>query len=173
MNFIGHLKTVNHHRRLVRKGCFSVGLYWQGLTHDLSKYSFAEFWQGVKYFQGTRSPNAREREEKGYSVAWMHHKGRNKHHYEYWTDYDAVTKNNGPVAMPVRYVTEMFCDRVAACKTYMKDKYTDRSALEYYDRKKGHRSIHPETKELLERLLVMLADKGEDETFAYIRTLKK
>ena len=75
-----HFKTITHHRLLVMLGCFRVGLYRQGLTHDLSKYSPAEFWQGAKYYQGTRSPNTAEREENGYSLAWMHHKGRNRHH---------------------------------------------------------------------------------------------
>ena len=89
MNFWGHLKTVHHHRALVRKYCFRLGLYWQGLTHDLSKYSPVEFWAGVKYFQGTRSPNDAQRREQGYSASWMHHKGRNRHHFEYWTDYTA------------------------------------------------------------------------------------
>ena len=79
MNFFKHLHTVGKHRRLVRKLCFKCGLIRQGLTHDLSKYSFAEFWSGVKYYQGYRSPQAKEREELGYSAAWLHHKGRNKH----------------------------------------------------------------------------------------------
>ena len=100
MNFWGHLKTVSHHRWLVCKGCFRVGLYRQGLTHDLSKFSPTEFRQGIKYYQGYRSPNAAEREQKGYSEAWMHHKGRNRHHYEYWTDLSPTTKRYEPVPMP-------------------------------------------------------------------------
>ena len=95
-----HFKTITHHRLLVMLGCFRVGLYRQGLTHDLSKYSPAEFWQGAKYYQGTRSPNTAEREENGYSLAWMHHKGRNRHHYEYWTDMSRLTRNYEPVPMP-------------------------------------------------------------------------
>ena len=86
-----HFKTITKHRWLVLKGCFRVGLYAQGLTHDLSKYSPTEFRMGAKYYQGTRSPNAAEREDKGYSEAWMHHKGRNRHHYEYWTDMNRET----------------------------------------------------------------------------------
>ena len=85
-----HFKTITTHRILVMQGCFKMGLYWQGLTHDLSKYSPTEFMTGVRYYQGNKSPNAAEREEKGYSEAWLHHKGRNRHHYEYWTD---VTKD--------------------------------------------------------------------------------
>ena len=98
-NFWRHLKTITHHRHLVMRGCFRVGLYRRGLLHDLSKYSPEEFWAGVKYYQGSRSPNTAEREDKGYSAAWMHHKGRNKHHFEYWTDLRLDTKTYGPVDM--------------------------------------------------------------------------
>ena len=82
-----HFCTITHHKILVMKGCFRVGLYRQGLMHDLSKYGWTELRVGAKYYQGTRSPNTAEREKLGYSTAWLHHKGRNKHHYEYWIDY--------------------------------------------------------------------------------------
>ena len=87
MKAIEHLRTINHHKLLVMKGCFKVGLYRQGLMHDLSKYTPSEFLVGCKYYQGNRSPNNAEREATGVSSAWLHHKGRNKHHYEYWIDY--------------------------------------------------------------------------------------
>ena len=86
INIWNHFKTITKHRMLVCRHCFQIGLYRQGLTHDLSKYSPEEFFTGVRYYQGTRSPNAAEREDLGYSKAWLHHKGRNKHHYEYWID---------------------------------------------------------------------------------------
>ena len=175
-NWIRHLCTVAHHRRLVRRHCFRVGLYRQGLTHDLSKYSPAEFWTGARYYQGGRSPNDAERREKGYSLAWLHHKGRNRHHLEYWIDYapDGGHAMAG-MRMPDRYVVEMFCDRMAASKTYRGALYSDRDAYDYYMRSQGHYILHPEVRELLERLLVMLKDEGEDRTFAYIRreVLKK
>jgi len=62
-------------------------MYKQGLLHDLSKYSPVEFLVGCKYYQGTRSPNNAEREDIGVSTSWLHHKGRNKHHFEHWVDY--------------------------------------------------------------------------------------
>ena len=169
-SFFGHLHTINHHKKLVMEGCFKVGLYKQGLLHDLSKYSPVEFWVGVKYFHGDRSPNNAEREDKGVSLAWLHHKGRNKHHMEYWIDYSQ--KKDGRMIgmeMPTKYVVEMFIDRIAACKVYQKDKYTDKSPLEYYKRGFDHYLIHPNTQALLEEMLQMLADKGEKETFLYIR----
>ena len=114
MKALQHLQTINHHKYLVMKECFEVGLYKQGLLHDMSKYSPTEFLVGCKYYQGNRSPNNAEREATGYSRAWLHHKGRNKHHYEYWIDY-SVTPGEGMVGlkMPLRYVVEMFMDRIA------------------------------------------------------------
>jgi len=167
--FFGHLHTVNTHRRVVRHYCFKLGLYRQGLLHDLSKYSPDEFLHGVKYYQGFRSPHEREREIIGYSTAWMHHKGRNKHHFEYWYDVNPKSRKYEPVEMPVRYLKEMFCDRVAASKIYQKEKYTDASAWEYYSTRGTRDKLHPKTADLLEEWLKMLAEKGEEETFAYIR----
>lgn len=168
-NFFAHLRTIMHHRRLVRRACFRMGLYWQGLTHDLSKYSPTEFFAGVRYYQGTRSPNTAEREANGYSLAWMHHKGRNRHHFEYWTDLSPLTHTYEPVDMPVRYLCEMVADRIAACKTYQGAAYDDRKPLEYYQRGKGRHLMHPETDAFLGFLLAMLAEKGEKWTFAWIR----
>ena len=175
MHVWAHFKTITHHRRLVRAGCFQVGLYWQGLTHDLSKYAPVEFWPGVKYFQGDHSPNDQQRREEGYSAAWLHHKGRNRHHFEYWTDYQKDGSGIGGVEMPPKYVAEMFMDRIAACKTYQGDHYTDRSPLEYYLQGKDPAPLHPSTRKSLEHLLRMLAEKGEKKTFLYIkyRFLKK
>lgn len=166
-----HFCTITHHKILVMKGCFKVGLYRQGLLHDLSKYSPVEFFVGCKYFQGDKSPNNAEREDKGYSSSWLHHKGRNKHHLEYWIDY-GLPPQEGMVGMrmPDNYVVEMFIDRIAASKTYQKERYTDRSPLEYYQRGRDHHILHPEVRSLLERLLFMLAEEGEEKTFSYIRS---
>ena len=175
MKAIRHFQTITKHKIYVMRECFRVGLYRQGLLHDLSKYSWTEFRIGCRYYQGTRSPNNAEREEKGYSSAWLHHKGRNKHHYEYWIDYNVNAGKDGRILtgmkMPVRYVVEMFIDRVAASKNYMKEKYTDQAPLEYYEKGAARldKMIHPETAELLHQLLKMLAEEGEEKTCSYIR----
>ena len=141
-NFWGHFHTITTHKLRVMKYCFKVGLYRQGLLHDLSKYAPIEFLPGVRYYQGNRSPNEMERLEKGYSAAWLHHKGRNRHHLEYWID---------------------------ACQIYQKEKYTDASPWNYYAKSLDHYIIHPGTQALLEKLLLMLRDEGEKKTIAYIR----
>ena len=164
-----HFKTITWHRWLVRQGCFRVGLYWQGLIHDLSKYSPVEFWTGARYYQGVRSPNAAEREDKGYSEAWMHHKGRNRHHYEYWTDMSMGTRNYESVPMPRKFLAEMVMDRRAACMVYQGKNYTPGSALTYFMKSRERELMHPQTRRELEYILTMLRDQGETETFRYIK----
>lgn len=170
---IKHFKTIVKHRHKVIANCARAGILWQGLRHDLSKFSPTEFIPGARFFQGDRSPNERERELYGASRAWMHHKGRNRHHYEYWNDYNPKTKQIENVEMPLKYTIEMFCDRVAASKIYNGKDYTDEDPYTYFLRIRGKHRMHPNTEALLEKLLVMLRDKGERETFAYIRSLKK
>ena len=133
MNLIGHFMTITKHRHEVIRHCKKAGILWQGLFHDLSKYTPTEFLCGVKYYQGDRSPNDMERRVHGYSSAWMHHKGRNRHHFEYWTDYNPETGRYGPVKMPMRYVKEMLCDRLAASKIYQGDKYNENHPIEYFE----------------------------------------
>ncbi|SHJ77143.1 DUF5662 family protein [Hespellia stercorisuis] len=172
MNVLQHFHTITRHKLLVMKECFQVGLYKQGLLHDLSKYTWTEFSVGCRYYQGTRSPNNAEREVIGYSSAWLHHKGRNKHHYEYWIDYG--TDGDGKMVgmeMPVCYVVEMFLDRIAACKIYMGSAYTDDAPLDYFMKGKGHYLMHEKTEDLLESLLRMLADQGEAKTFDFVKNV--
>ncbi len=165
-----HFCTITRHKWLVMKHCFRVGLYWQGILHDLSKYGYTEFFLGCKFYQGTESPHNGERRAYGYSLAWLHHKGRNKHHLEYWMDF-GLDKSQGLLGMkmPKKYVVEMFLDRVCASKNYQKERYTDASAWEYYARNRQYTILHPDTRALLEQLLLMLKDEGEEATFSYIK----
>lgn len=169
-NFKGHLSTINHHKMEVMRLCFKVGLYKQGLMHDLSKYSPKEFVSGVVFYTGDKSPNTAERRVTGKSEAWLHHKGRNRHHFEYWIDYgqEPGSAMQG-MKMPVKYVVEMFCDRVAACKTYYKENYNDSMPFEYFNKNRKHYMMHPETMELLGKMLIMLKRCGEEDTLVYIR----
>ncbi len=173
INAYRHFRTITRHRHAVIKHCQRAGILWQGLLHDLSKYGPTEFRAGILYYQGTRSPNEGEREAIGYSTAWMHHKGRNRHHFEYWTDYSPATKRIEPVEMPLRYLVEMFCDRVAASKIYLGADYTDESPLLYFLKAKKTRIIHNNTSDQLEALLRILAEQGEDAAFQQARRLLK
>lgn len=170
--FFGHFRTITRHRHAVISNCIRAGIPHRGFLHDLSKYSPTEFWAGVRFYTGDRSPNEGERAKFGYSAAWLHHKGRNRHHFEYWTDYNPSTKRVEPVKMPLVFVKEMFCDRVAASKIYQGASYTPQHPLEYFLRGKPRRSIHPETSDLIESWLRMLAERGEEETFRHVKSFK-
>ena len=167
-----HFLTITHHKLVVMEGCFKVGLFKQGLLHDLSKYSWEEFRTGVKYYQGTRSPNNAEREDIGVSTSWLHHKGRNKHHFEHWVDYSV---NDGEhvimgAQMPRKYVAEMVMDRISASRNYLGDAYNDSQPLEYFLKSKEKLwFIHPQTKKELEALLRILNDHGEEKLLHYIK----
>lgn len=171
MDFFGHLRTINHHKMLVTTMCFQVGLYRQGVLHDLSKYHPVEFIPGVKYYQGTRSPITREKEVHGCSKGWLHHKGRNPHHFEYWIDYtlgkDGLVLTG--MKMSKKYVAEMVIDRICASKNYQKENYSDRSALDYYMNGRKCMLIHEESDFLAQFLLTMLAEKGEEYFIHYMK----
>lgn len=171
MKICQHFKTITYHKWLVMKGCFSIGLYRQGICHDLSKYGPTEFLVGVFFYQGNRSPNNAEREKKGYSSSWLHHKGRNKHHYEYWIDYSVKDIEGGmsPVPMPIKYILEMMMDRIAASKVYAKENYTNHHPLEYYKSGREFAPLHEKTRKTLELLLMVLDKYGEDEMVRFIR----
>ena len=187
MDFRGHLKTINHHKYLVTKMCFQVGLYRQGILHDLSKYHPVEFISGARYYQGDRSPIAREKEVLGLSRGWLHHKGRNPHHFEYWMDYThrkagpgrSLPRTHGTqpygeivltgMKMPREYVAEMVIDRICASKNYQKERYTDMSALDYYMKTRPFMIIHRESDFLARYLMTMLARKGEAYFLRYMR----
>lgn len=172
-----HFATITTHRHEVMKNCFRAGIGFQGLFHDLSKYGPTEFIQGVLYYQGDRSPNEAAREDYGYSKAWLHHKGRNKHHYEYWNDYDAKTGKLVGVKMPVNYFVEMVCDRVAASKVYLGADYTDAAPLMYFHKGGPNaplaRLMHPDTAKELDKVLLLLANKGEKKMFRYLRRMMR
>ena len=159
--FFKHLHTVNIHRWEVFKLCCKVGIPIRGLLHDLSKYSYEEFSESVKYFKisnGRYSPLNACKKEVGYSKAWLHHKGRNKHHYEYWHDEIAPIKD--PV-MPFKYTLEMLCDRIAASKIYNKGNYNNKMPLEYFYKEMKNITINLAIKMFLEETLTKLSKHGE------------
>lgn len=172
IHIIKHFRTITRHRHMVIKHCFKVGILWQGLRHDLSKYSPTEFFEGAKYYLGYKSPTEAARAANGYSRAWLHHKGRNRHHFEYWVDYNPKTRRQEPVKMPLRYVKEMFCDRVAAGKIYLGDRFTKDNPIDYFMNGNAKNNMHPDTAKLLEKWLRMYQTEGEEATLAHIKKMK-
>ena len=157
-----HFKTVCKHKRYVYRECKACGIMWKGIVHDLSKFSFVEFNESAKYFQGDRSPIDASKEAYGYSLAWLHHKGHNKHHWEYWTDFSA---DGSIIALkiPYEYVVEMICDWIGAGMAYSKGKWSQSEPLEYYNKVRKGRYFHPDTENLILVFLNAIKDKGLDE----------
>ena len=167
--FFGHLNNVLTHRHLVFRFCCRVGIPLQGLLHDLSKFTPTEFIPSVRYFQGNMSPIGAERRANGYSMAWLHHKARNKHHWEYWLDRGGKEGKLMCFEMPKNYVKESVCDRVAACMIYQKEKYTDASAYNYFMNGNDKDYMHPNSAELMKHYLTLIKEKGLDEAFKIIK----
>lgn len=173
MHIFKHFKTITKHKLVVMKLCFKAGLYKQGLLHDLSKYSFVEFFNGARFYQGTYSPNYNERKKKGYSEAWMHHKGRNKHHCEYWIDVNPNSNCYESVKMPKKYLVESVCDRIAATKIYSGKSFTRDGALNYFYKEKDYIPMHEDTKKEMERILILYNDYNDKEFFKYLKQYVK
>lgn len=173
LHIIKHFVTITKHRNIVFVHCVRAGIPVRGILHDLSKYSPAEFFEGAKFYLGDKSPTEQERRVYGYSKAWMHHKGRNRHHFEYWTDYNPATRALAPVKMPVKFVKEMFCDRVAAGKVYLGKDYTNDNPINYFKNGRAKTAMHPETAALLESWLLLLQREGEAAVFRKIRATKE
>lgn len=167
-----HFKTVCIHKYFVFKECAACGILWQGIIHDLSKFGPTEFVSSAKHFQGNRSPIEAEKEEGGYSKAWLHHKGCNKHHWEYWTDFS----DNGDIIaneIPYKYVVEMVCDWIGAGKAYSKDKWTQADPINYYNSHRQGRYFHPNTEKLLIAFQECIRDKGLEEFHRMARQGRK
>lgn len=157
-----HFKTICTHKKWVAHYCNMCGLYWQGFTHDLSKFSRVEFNESVKYYTGDRSPIDNCKAAIGYSEAWMHHKSHNRHHYEYWTDnYD---KGTTCIKMPYKYALEMVCDYLAAGRAYGKDKFSMESELNWWKEKRKIAKMHPDTKKFVDYMFCTFYSNGIEET---------
>ena len=154
---IKHLCLITKHKWIVFKLCVRIGEPVRGLLHDLSKYSWTEFSEGVKYFNGSHSPITECKRENGFSKAWLHHKGRNKHHSEYWIDLEAPEKT--PI-IPYKYVAEMLCDKMAAGIVYQGKKWTKEYELQYWLNEKNEVLINPKIKDMITECLTQVSEKG-------------
>lgn len=157
-----HFVLVTKHKGYVFKNCWKAGLIWRGIKHDMSKYSPTEFLESVKYFTGDKSPIDNCKAHKGYSKAWMHHKGRNSHHYEYWQD--NFDKGGQPIRMPYKDALELVCDYIAAGQAYQKKNFTYKGEYEWWQNKcKNPIAMHPQTKRFVELMLKTMANEESND----------
>lgn len=160
-NILLHLHLINKHRWTVFKLSIKAGIPFRGLTHDLSKYTPTEFFESAKYYDGSHSPIVEARKMHGYSKAWLHHKGRNKHHSEYW--YDSRAPQCSPI-MPYKYVAEMICDKLAAGLVYNGKNWTKSTQKEYWERNKDKELANERVKNLLTEVFDQVSINGIDRT---------
>ena len=161
-NILKHLIVINKHRWNVFKLCFKVGIPWRGFLHDLSKFSPSEFFESVKYYQGNKSPIPIARKTKGYSSAWLHHKGRNKHHLEYWVD---PRCKSYAIVVPYKYAAEMACDKMAASIVYNGKNWTTRSEYDYWMKEKQISIVHPKIDNFLTEIFRQVIDQGINKVY--------
>ena len=165
---IKHLKVVMRHKKYVFHECRKCGIIFQGLKHDLSKFSFTEFGPSAHHFQGNRSPIKAEKEERGYSFAWQHHMGHNRHHWQYWIDY-ADDGSLITIKMPYKYVVEMACDWIGAGKAYNTVAWTESTPMDHYIKKSAERHLNRETDYLLFLFCSTIKNYGIDAFYELAR----
>lgn len=169
-NILKHLKRITKHKIYVCYFCFKAKLYWQGIVHDLSKYSYTELSESIKYYSDKRSPIEEAKDKTGMSQAWLHHKGRNPHHYEYWTDnYDNGTTT---IKMPFKYAVELICDYLAAAKVYNNGILDYRAEYEWWSKKKWNIIMHPNTKNFVTRVLYIMKTENSCDILSDTESLK-
>lgn len=151
-NSFKHLKKIIQHKYWVFVYCSKCGIIWRGIKHDLSKFSITEFFESVKYYKGTSSPIDECKKINGVSYAWMHHKGRNDHHYEYWVD--NLDNGGTPTRMPYKCAVEMLCDFLAASRAYNGKSFTYEGTLQWWLNKlNSNPAIHYSTQYFISSIL--------------------
>ncbi|MBT2679388.1 hypothetical protein J7E38_10275 [Bacillus sp. ISL-35] len=140
--YVKYMLYILDHKINVLVECWMEGLFIQGITHDLSKFSPKEFFPYArKVYSGKRLS---EEEEIRWRYAWLNHQHKNKHHWEYW-----VVDPNKKLALPMprKHLLEMVCDwRSFSRKWGRKVKF---STLDLSDRI----ILHPDTRKELEMIM--------------------
>lgn len=168
-NFFGHLTQVLKHKYWVFHYCRKLGITWRGITHDLSKFSFIEFFSSIPYYQKGKSPIP-PMLFAGKNEPWLHHKAKNDHHFEYWIRY--INGQPTPVLMKWEAILEMYADWKGATRAYGREWNSD-NQIEYV---KGTSEIilHPSVKLLLIDFFKYEKEykNNEKELYSHIKNLK-
>ena len=164
----GHLKTVLTHKYWVFRYAFTAGIPVRGLLHDLSKFSPAEWGESIRYYTGKRSPIRDARAENGYSLTWIHHRGRNRHHFEYWLD-NRADGGLTVVPMPFFCALELICDRLGAGRAYRKKNFTlEEQVFRFHQDIESSPLVHPQTKRFVGSVFIALNEAPDKQAFKKI-----
>ena len=136
--YVKYFVTICKHKWYVFIECCKLGIIWQGIIHDMSKFYPSEFIASANYYYGNRRDNViNVLLTKKYQQAWLHHKGHNKHHWEYWVDWDNQTGEYITTEIPLKYLQEMYADMVGASKAYNKSNFDPKEPYRYFKNSKS------------------------------------
>lgn len=156
-----YLSYVVRHKWYVGIECFKHGLFWRGLTHDLSKFRPSEWFAYANHFYGRETT---KKDGVGYSkgddagdapfdYAWLLHQKRQDHHHQWWL----VLGDDGTlkaVQMSKHAGIEMLCDWIGASKAQGFDGKGD--LRNWYEKNKGNMRLHECTRSFVEVILARL-----------------
>lgn len=171
-NTLKHFAKICKHKWWVFYYCCKAGIPWRGIKHDMSKFSPTEFWESVRYYQGSRSPIDACKEENGVSKAWLHHKGRNRHHYEFFID--NLDSGGTALQMPFEDALELICDYLGAARAYLGKEFSFQKEWEWWLNKSNKPLLmHPHTKAFISLTLWHLQDNEPQFGKSVLYLLKK
>lgn len=145
-----YLKWLLRHKWLVFKYCRESGIWWRGITHDLSKFRPSEWFPYVDYI--VRHDGLNPQKNVSYKVshsfllAFHHHCRRNDHHWQYWAFFDSHGRP-GNLEMALDSMEEMVADWRAMSEQKGDDVWL------WYQRNRMKMSLHPLTRQKLDQAL--------------------
>lgn len=154
MKHLKYLFYVIRHKWFVFIECCKLGIPWRGIVHDLSKFSFTEWFPYVETFYGDK-PSPRDatgaydpsQVSQDFDYAWLHHQHSNPHHWQYWLlrgDCDAQKA----LPIPEVYLKEMMADWRGAGRAQGKP-----DTAGWYLHNKDKMVMHPESRKWIEHCL--------------------
>lgn len=153
-----YLWYLTRHKWYVFIECCKFGLYWRGLTHDLSKFLPSEFFAYAKNFYGnfykhggggTGYFKRRDIIDKNFEFAWILHQKRNKHHWQWWVLSKPQYNGFTILEMPDEYRKEMVADWRGASHA----QGFGGNAKNWYIKNKKRMLLHPKTRMWIEEQL--------------------
>ena len=150
-----HFVYLMKHKWYVFFECCRLGMFWQGLIHDWSKFRPDEFVPYSLYFFGRRQELMSATEgyfhetcnDTAFDVAWLKHQHRNPHHWQYWVQFELGATGNRMTLhrMPDKYVREMVCDWIGANKA----QGFDGNVRKWFERNRGRMLLDKESEMMI------------------------
>lgn len=152
IKYFKYFKTICIHKWYVFVECYKLGIIWQGIIHDMSKFSPSEFFASAKYYNGDGN-------DYKYQLAWLHHKSHNKHHWEYWVDWNSSNGEYILTQIPMKYIKEICADMIGASKAYNKGTFNKKEPFLYFIKNCKGWQIKEDDRDLIECILLDIQNK--------------